>query len=151
MAVEILARRQPVQAARGPGKEAKHIGHRRNFVPQHAVQRFAAVLRLQPRQRVGVLVYHIRQLEQALGAGFRRRLSPAGKGLVGGLNGSIHLCGRSFGDLQNQFAGRRVVHRLFFAFAIDQFTINQQLSLHSIVLLKSTLFPAASDGLAFAG
>ena len=82
VAVKVLARCQTVQAAGGPGKETENVDHRRNFIPQRAVQRLAAVEGLEPGKRLTVRFNRIRQLQQALGAGFRRRLSPRRKSTV---------------------------------------------------------------------
>ncbi len=93
VSLQIFPRRRTVQGTRRASKEAKHVGYGRNFIPQYAVQGFAAVLRLQPRQGVGIGLDGIRQPEQALGAAFWRGAPPAGEGPIGGLYGSIHLGG----------------------------------------------------------
>ena len=59
---------------------------------------------------------HVRQLEQALRAGFRRGLAPADKGQVRRLNGRIHLGRRRLRNLQQGFTISRIEYRHQFAF-----------------------------------
>ena len=148
MSFEIFSGSQPVQAASGSCKEAKHIDHGRDLIPLDAVQRFPAVKGLQFCERVSVGFYHISQFQQTFGARFRRRLSPLCERAIGSLDGSVHLCCRRFSHLQQHFTRGRIINRLLLTFAGHQFTINQQLILHSIVLLKSTLFSLSAHVLA---
>ncbi len=50
MPFEILSGRHPRQAASGAGEEAEDVGDGRHFIINHAVQRLAAVQRLQLRR-----------------------------------------------------------------------------------------------------
>ena len=72
MAVKVLPGGQPVKTAGGPGEETENVDHRRNFISQSAVQRLAAVEGFEPGKVLPMRFNRIRQLQQALGAGFRR-------------------------------------------------------------------------------
>ena len=131
---QILAGRHAGQAAAGPGEEAKHVGHRRQFVVQHAVIRFAAVERLQPAKvsacssiRSASLSRCSARLRRGLPLWRTRRPPPAPRDrpAPGWPPPPAQSLRRSPGYTP---AGSRP--------AIHQLAVNQQLALHRVILLS---------------
>ena len=92
MPFEILSGRHPRQAASGAGEEAEDVGDGRHFIINH------------------------RQLQETFRTRLRRRLTPGIECPVRRLNGGIDLGCCRFGNLQDHFAGCRVIYRNLLAF-----------------------------------
>ena len=89
MPFEILSGRHPRQAASGAGEEAEDVDDGRHFIINHAVQRLAAVQRLQLRRGFSLRRDGVRQLQEAFRTRLRRRLTPGIECPVRRLNGGI--------------------------------------------------------------
>ena len=66
VALHVLARRAPLQAARGAGEEAQVVGHHRDLVARDRLDRLARVERLQARDLLAVLLDRVGERQQRL-------------------------------------------------------------------------------------
>ncbi len=93
MPVQILTRRQSVQAAGRASKEPKHIDYRGDLIPQRAVQWLTAVQGFESGKLVGMRFNNVSQFQQAFGTRFGRGLPPLCERPIGCLHGRVDLRG----------------------------------------------------------
>jgi hypothetical protein len=112
VALQVLARRLALQAARGAREEAQVVHHEGDLVVAERLDRLAGVGGLQLGQLLGVGLDRVgdpQQGERALGRGGAR---PALEGGAGGGDGAVDVGGARVGRLGDLLARRRVQHRL---------------------------------------
>ncbi len=109
VAPHVLARGLPLRQARCAREEAQVVRADRDLVASVG-QRLAHVSRLEGRYLLGVLVEHVRQPEQHLGALGRRRLEPLRQRPLRRRHGPVDVLCRPARNLGDRLAGRRVQH-----------------------------------------
>ena len=105
VALDVLAGRLALEVASGAGEEAEVVGRERHLVAR-GHERLADVDRLELRELLGVVVDHVRELEQELGALLRRLPEPLGRGGLRGLDGAVDVLGAAARHLGDRLAGR---------------------------------------------
>ena len=106
VALDVLAGGLALERAGGAGEEAQVVGGERHLVARDR-HRLADVLRLELRQLLGVVVDHVRELQQQLHPVLRRLVAPLGERLPGGVDRALDVLGARPRHLGDHLAGRR--------------------------------------------
>ena len=106
---DVLARGLSLEVARGARKEAQVVGRERHLVAR-GHERLAHVARFELRELLGVLIEHVGELVQELGALLRRRIEPGRQRLLRRLDGAVDVVRATGRDVSDRLAGRGVDH-----------------------------------------
>ena len=109
VAGDVLRRRLALEVSGRAGEEAQVVGHDPRLVHRHPPW-LADVLRLEPRELLGVLVDHVGELEQQLHPVLRSLVPPLAPGLLRGVDRAFDILGRPARHLRDHLAGRGVEH-----------------------------------------
>ena len=109
VALDVLAGRLALEVARRAGEEAEVVGRERHLVAR-GHERLADVDRLELRELVGVLLDHVGERVEELGALLRRLLEPLRRRGLRGLDGAVDVLSAAARHLGDRLAGRRRDH-----------------------------------------